>query len=368
MKQKWRPDPGWTGAWELPAVLKHPINERDRGSVVALSRAGFGPSRLADVLSSGRSIGDVSGSMGVEWRAMLGDLRRHRSRAIVPSDAEYPALLRTIAAPPPLLYAKGDELDPNRPHVAIVGARACTHGAARFARRLAASVTAAGFTVVSGLARGIDVAAHKGALEYGPTVAVLGTGLDVCYPREHREVADQISACGTLLTEFPPGIGPRAWHFPARNRIIAGMCVALIAVEAGLGSGALITVGFALDEGRDVYACTTGPDNPAGAGIRAMLLDGAQLIVDEEQAVDVLADAAGISYPDFTPTTKIDPADLLRDEQLRVYEAINEGTTPDQIASVLDMATAQVSAVLAGLELDGFVESVGSGWHRAERG
>jgi DNA processing protein len=351
----------------MSAVLKRPLSEKERGSIVAMSRAGWGPARLAGALSSGDTIGEVTGSFAVEWRAMLSDLRRSEMRAIVPSDDEYPRLLRSIAAPPPLLYGKGDVLGASRPYVAIVGARACTIGAARFARRLGAAVSAAGFTVVSGLARGIDVAAHKGALEFGPTVAVLGTGLDICYPREHRDVAEQIVRRGALLSEFPPGLGPRAWHFPARNRIIAGMSVALIAVEAGMGSGALITVGFALDEGRDVYACTTGPDNPAGAGIRAMLLDGAQLIVDEEQAVEMLADAAGVSYPDFVPTTWLDPTEVLEGEHLQVYESITEGTTPDQIAALLDLPTARVSAVLAALELDGHVESFGSRWERAER-
>jgi len=351
----------------MPSALERPITEKERGKIVALSRTGSGPARLAQTLSSGDKIDELVGSVGVEWRAMLSDLRRNGTRAIVPSDDEYPRLLKSITAPPPLLYAKGDALDDSRPCVAIVGARACTIGAARFARRLGSAVAAAGFTVVSGLARGIDVAAHKGELEFGPTVAVLGTGLDICYPREHRAIAEQIVYQGTLITEFPPGLGPRAWHFPARNRIIAGMSVALIAVEAGMGSGALITVGFALDEGRDVYACTTGPDNPAGSGIRAMLLDGAQLIVDEEQAVEMLADAAGVSYPDFVPTTWLDPTEVLEGEQLQVYEAITEGTTPDQIASLLDIPSRKVSAVLAELELLGHVESSGSGWHRAER-
>ncbi len=351
----------------MPSSLKGAISEKERGSIVAMSRAGWGPSKLASALSTHESVGEVIGSFGVEWRAMLSDLRRNAMRAIFPSDKEYPRLLRSIAAPPPLLYAKGDEVDDSRPFVAIVGARACTTGAARFARRLGAAVSAAGFTVVSGLARGIDVAAHKGALEYGPTVAVLGTGLDICYPREHRDVAEQIVRQGTLLSEFPPGLGPRAWHFPARNRIIAGASVALIAVEAGMGSGALITVGFALDEGRDVYACTTGPDNPAGAGIRAMLLDGAQLIVDEEQAVEMLADASGVSYPQFIPTTWMDPSDVLEGEQLRVYESVTEGSTPDQIGVLLDVPSRRVSAVLADLELMGYVESSATGWHRAER-
>jgi DNA processing protein len=350
----------------MPLVLKQPITDRERGALVALSRAGMGPSRLAATLQSGDPIDELSGSFGVEWRAMLSDLRRSSSRALVPSDDEYPELLRTIDAPPPLLYVSGEPLGGSLPCVGIVGARACTRGAARFAQRLGSAIASAGFTVVSGLARGIDAAAHRGALESGNTIAVLGTGLDVCYPAEHRNLAASITTRGALVTEFPPGLGPRAWHFPARNRIIAGLSRALIVVEAGLGSGALITVGFALDQGREVYACTTGPENPAGAGIRALLLDGASLIVDEEQAVDMLFDLVDASRPAHAPPVQRDPAARLSGEKRLVYEAIVEGSTADDVADLVEMPAGQVASVLAALELEGLVEAVGDRWERAE--
>lgn len=352
----------------MPLVLRQPITDRERGALVALSRAGMGPSRLAATLQNGDPIDELSGSFGLEWRAMLSDLGRLSSRVLVPSDDEYPELLCTIDAPPPLLYVHGEPLEGPLPCVGIVGARACTRGAARFAQRLGSAVASAGFTVVSGLARGIDAAAHRGALENGSTIAVLGTGLDVCYPSEHRDLAASITRQGALVTEFPPGIGPKAWHFPARNRIIAGLSTALIVVEAGLGSGALITVGFALDQGREVYACTTGPENPAGAGIRALLLDGAQLIVDEDQAVDLLFDLVDASRPVGEPPVERDPAARLSGEKRLVYEAIVEGSTADDVADVIEMPTGQVAAVLAALELDGLVASVGDRWELREAG
>lgn len=367
MTRTWVPDPGWTGDWELPAVLTRPITERRRGGIVAMSCGGMGPSRLAAALGRADSVDEAATHFDEGWRRALGHLKRLDARAVVPSDAEYPWRLRTIAAPPPLLYVRGVPLEALEPAVAIVGSRACTSGAKRFARRLGEALAGTGFTVVSGLARGIDGAAHEGALDAGRTIAVLGTGIDVCYPAEHRELAARIAASGALVTEFPPGIGPRAWHFPARNRIISGLCIALVVVEAGAGSGALITAGFALDQGREVFACTVGPENPAGAGVREMIKDSARVIVDADQAVeDLLGVAHSQGYQAAAAGLGGDPDRpvALEGDLGAVYEAVAEGTRVEDVVRATGLGAGRAAAVLIDLELDGHIESDGGGRFR----
>ncbi|MGH2760380.1 MAG: DNA-processing protein DprA, partial [Actinomycetota bacterium] len=363
--RKWVPDPGWTGDWAMPELLRRPLTAAERGGLVALSGAGMGPGQLARALARARRMDHVLGDFLDQSRAALRLLSRQGARAVVPSDDEYPDELGAIDAPPPLLYVRGGRLDELRPAVAIVGARACTAGAARFARRLGSSFAAAGFVVVSGLARGIDAAAHEGALEAGRTVAVLGTGIDVCYPSEHADLASRIAADGALVTEFPPGVGPRAWHFPARNRIISGLSLALVIVEAGTTSGALITAGFALDQGREVFACTTGPENPAGAGVRELLKDGAQLIVDAEQAVEVVTGLAVAQEFTFgRPTPPVERVLALDAELGRIYDAITEECTVDEVAANASLPPARVASGLAELELDGLVAVSSGRWRR----
>jgi DNA processing protein len=364
----WVPDTGWTGDWKLPPVLTQPIDERERGGIVALSCGGMGPRKLASSLAGASAVSDVTGCFGERWRDGLAHLQRLDARSVVPSDEEYPSDLREIAAPPPLLFVRGRPLHSLAPIVAIVGSRACTTGAKRFARQLGGDIAAAGFTVASGLARGIDAAAHEGAVQTGRSIAVLGTGIDVCYPIENRELAERVAATGALVTEFPPGIGPRAWHFPARNRIISGLSFALIVVEAGVGSGALITAGFALDQGRAVFACTVGPENPAGAGIRAMLKDGAQLVVDADQAVeDLIAlarDQGAAVQNNRIKRPHEQRGSNLHGDLAEVFAAVTEGTTVEDVVASTALTTGAAAAALGELELDGLIESSGGRWRR----
>jgi DNA processing protein len=318
------------------------------------------------VLEAASSIEELSGEPPRNWHAATRELARIGVRVLVPSDAEYPRELATIDAAPLLLYVRGGALDRMRPAVAIVGARACTSGAARFAERLGEMFASCGFTVVSGLARGIDGAAHRGAVEAGRTIAVLGTGHGVCYPSEHRNLSERIAERGALVSEFPPAIGPRAWHFPARNRIISGLSAAVVVVEAGAASGALITASFALDHGRHVLACTTGPENPAGAGVRDMLRDGATLVVDAEQAVEVVTDLLseqGFAFGKPLPRPAERAVDLTG-ELRRIYDAITEDCTVDEIVSASLLEPARVASGLAGLELEGLVVTDRGRWRR----
>ena len=216
-------------------------------------------------------------------------------RLVHRTDGDYPDWLRRIHDAPPRLWALGALLPDECPRaVAVVGSRAATPLGLAFARNLAAELAAAGLTVVSGLARGIDTAAHEGALAAGGrTVAVLGSGIDAIYPRENAPLARAITRRGAVVSEFPPGTGPWKQNFPRRNRTIAGWARATIVVEAGEKSGALHTARTALEEGRDVMAVPGHPSLAGCAGTNALLRDGAALVRD---AADVLAEL-GLALP-----------------------------------------------------------------------
>jgi DNA processing protein len=364
----WRPEKGWTGKWNIPPVLERPVTERERGAIVAMSKDGFGPKRLVDAFAEAESVTDAVGRYASRAVGALAELHAVGARAVLPCDDEYPPLLKRIVAPPPLLYVRGEPLEGLQPCVAIVGARACTSGAAQFAHRIGEAIACAGFTVVSGLARGIDSAAHHGAVEGGKTVGVLGTGVDVFYPVHHRELGERITRSGALVSEFPLGVGPREWHFPMRNRVIAGMSFALVAVEAGLRSGALITVAFAVDHDREVFACITGPENPAGEGIRALLKDGARIVIDADDLVDELIELAerqGYVLPGEVRPRRNDRPLELEGVQRAVYEAITEGTTAQDVADLTELEMSRVSTVLSELELAGYVRNEFGRWRRA---
>ena len=204
------------------------------------------------------------------------------------ADRGFPSLLSAIYDPPPRLYLRGSRPELLAgPCVAVVGARSCSSYGAQVARSLARELAAAGVVVVSGLARGIDGEAHRGALEAGGlTVAVLGCGIDRDYPRSHTELARRIAADGLIVSEYPAGIEPAPWRFPARNRIVAGLSLAVVVVEARERSGALITADFALEEGRDVFAVPGEITSSLSAGSNALLKLGAIPLLEAD---DVLA-------------------------------------------------------------------------------
>jgi DNA processing protein len=210
-------------------------------------------------------------------------------RQILLGDAAYPANLREIQAPPGRLYVRGTLTEDDVLAVAIVGARAATPYGVAVAERLAADLAARGVTVVSGLARGIDSAAHRGALRAGGrTIAVLGSGVDVIYPPENRRLAGEIEASGALVSQFEPGTPPLAGYFPARNRVIAGLSLGVVVVEAAERSGSLITAGLAGEVGREVMAVPGPLTSPLSAGAHRLIQDGAALIQGWEDIVGQL--------------------------------------------------------------------------------
>ncbi|HEX9189398.1 MAG TPA: DNA-processing protein DprA, partial [Vicinamibacteria bacterium] len=265
-------------------------------------------------------------------------------------DADYPAWLRTVYAAPPVLWVRGrlDAGEGSRA-VAVVGSRAATPLGLAFARTLARDLAAAGVTVVSGLARGIDTAAHQGALDaHGRTVAALGSGLDRLYPAENAALARAIEARGAVVSEFPLGTGPWKGNFPRRNRVIAGWARATVVVEAGARSGALSTARAALDEGREVMAVPGHPTLPGAEGTNALLRDGAALV---RGADDVLAEL-GLVRP--APAPEARPREGSPDP---VLGALARGVPAgvDEIQSRCGLALPGVLARLAELEIEGAV-------------
>jgi DNA processing protein len=263
--------------------------------------------------------------------------------------AEYPPLLRAIPDPPPTLWLRGEASTELlvRPAVAIVGARACSSYGRSVARSLGRELASAGLVVVSGMARGIDGEAHRGALDVGGiTVAVLGCGIDRDYPAAHRDLAGRIVEKGLIASEYEPGIEPAPWRFPARNRIIAGLCAATVVVEARERSGALITADFALEDGREVMVVPGEITSAVSAGSNALLRLGATPVT---AAADVL-EAYGIERPVEPAVEPEGPAgDLLR-------RLADGAASIDELARAAGVAPGEVAAALIELELAGRVD------------
>jgi DNA processing protein len=262
---------------------------------------------------------------------------------------DLPPLLRAIHDPPARLFLRGnsDAALLAQPAVAIVGARACSPYGAQVARMLGRELAAAGIVIVSGLARGIDGEAHRGALETdGHTVAVLGCGIDRDYPAAHATLAQSICRRSLLVSEYEPGVEPAPWRFPARNRIIAGLCVATIVVEARERSGALITADFALEEGREVFAVPGEITSALSAGANALLRLGATPLTS---AADVL-ESLGIESTAARPAADNPLLDLLP-------------ATADELVRKTGLAVGEVIAALAELDVAGLAAE-GDGIYR----
>jgi DNA processing protein len=263
-------------------------------------------------------------------------------------DRELPELLRQIHDPPRALYLRGAG-DPDllsRPAVAIVGARACSAYGAQVARMLGRELAAAGLVVVSGLARGVDAEAHRGALEAGGvTAAVLGCGIDRDYPAAHAELARRICERGLVVSEYEPGIEPAPWRFPARNRIIAGLTAATVIVEARERSGALITADFALEDGREVFAVPGEITGALARGTNRLLRQGAIPLTATPDVLEVFGVASpGAVAPEVGPAAAT------------VLERLVDGAlTADELARETALAAQDLAGALAELELAGAV-------------
>ncbi|MCS7046891.1 MAG: DNA-processing protein DprA [Gemmataceae bacterium] len=297
--------------------------------------------------------------------AELEACRRHGVRLLFDHHPDYPALLRSTAGRPQLLYVKGTLPKDDVLTVAVVGSRTCTSYGLRVAERLGRELAQAGVTVVSGLARGIDAAAHRGALSAkGRTVAVLANGLAKIYPPEHTDLAEQIiGSGGALVSEANMHLEPMAGMFPARNRIISGLCRGVVVVEAAEKSGALITARHAADQGRDVFAIPGPVDSAASAGTLQLLRHGARLV---RHARDILDDLAGISptnrsadlltgaeaVPTPNPTQ---PPPNLDPVPLTIWDALHEPRHIDELCRLVKVPIAELSGLLTIMELNRWI-------------
>ena len=286
--------------------------------------------------------------------AELAALPRIGAQLLFLGTPDYPALLAHTETAPPVLYARGDVALLERPAVAIVGARNASAAGMRFARALAIDLGAAEQVIVSGLARGIDAAAHAAALSTG-TIAVVAGGADVPYPPDHADLMAQIAEAGLVVAEQPPGVEPQARHFPRRNRIIAGLSAGTIVVEGAAKSGSLITARLAAELGREVMAVPGSPLDPRAGGCNQLIREGATLVRD---AADVLEALSTLSGEPRLPLGMAEPAApaLVAPESARVTVLALLSPTPvpvDDLVRQSALPAAQVASVLLDLELEG---------------
>lgn len=291
-------------------------------------------------------------------RREIDRVRRIGARYLVLGQGLYPALLAEVDDAPPLLTALGDLTLLERPLVAMVGARNASAAACRFARSLAHELGREGQVVVSGLARGIDAAAHEGALETG-TIGVIAGGLDIFYPPENERLQQAVAERGLVLAEMPPGTEPRARHFPYRNRIIAGVSAGTVVVEAAPRSGSLITARLAAEMGREVMAVPGSPLDPRAQGCNGLIRDGATLIQNAADVIEALRPGLGVrSGRDLFDHVEAPLAALSSEPDAAAREAVEEllGPSPapvDELVRLSGLDTGAVQLVLLELDLAG---------------
>ncbi len=292
----------------------------------------------------------------LEWHSKPGN------RIMCSQDPDYPELLRQIPAPPPLLYVHGDTSILGEPQLAMVGSRNPSASGQRTATEFAQHLSAAGLIITSGLALGIDAASHQGALDTGsPTIAVMGTGLDRVYPARNRDLARQIAEQGALISEFPVGTPPLAENFPRRNRIISGLSLGTLVVEAALRSGSLISARNAGEQGREVFAIPGSIHNPLARGCHHLIRQGAKLVETAQDVIDELGILADTCNPPSRPGERDESPGHTREldaEYMQLLDNIGfDNTSIDNLVTRSGLTPAEVSSMLLLLEMSGYIAS-----------
>lgn len=369
-----------------PPLMRSPgsDNDPDLPYWLALNKIkGIGPARFALLLAA-------FGSAQAAWAASLAGLRAagldersasavdRQRRAIIPeaeverlerlhvsalrvTDPDYPRLLHEIPAPPPVLYVRGRLLPRDEVALAVVGTRQVSAYGRHITERLSHDLAAQGVTIVSGLARGVDTVAHTAALEAGGrTIAVQGCGPDLVYPPENARLAARIVERGAVVTEFPPGSQPDAGNFPARNRIISGLSLAVLVTEAPETSGALITARFAAEQGRDIFAVPGNATSRASVGANRLIQDGAKLILAAEDAlVELNVTNAPQQLELREALREVLPEDETEAALITCLRASGDAQHIDDLCRASSLPVARVSGALAMMELKGMVSLVG---------
>lgn len=300
----------------------------------------------------------------------LNEAERAGARPLFAIEAGYPQALAATDAPPPMIYVKGDASLLARPAVAIVGSRMCSAAGVKVSQLFARHIGEAGYVIVSGLARGIDGAAHEAALASG-TAAVLAGGIDVVYPPEHDALQQRIAEQGCLVTEMPPGFRPRGTDFPRRNRIVSGLALGVVVVEAAARSGTLTTARYAGEQGREVFAVPGHALDPRAEGTNRLIQSGATLVIKPEDVIEALRPMTGLSearlmaWADAVePVSRAapGPVDIGEGERAAVLAVLGPAPTEiDAIARATGLASRQVQIALIELDLAGRIERQGHG-------
>jgi DNA processing protein len=328
------------------------------------------PAELEQVEGLHRDVADGLANFA-DWVAVDDELRRTRDAGIeiVPfDDPSYPERLRAIADPPPCLYVKGALRADDEKALAIVGSRSASDYGRRVARDLARGLVSLGFTVVSGMARGIDGMAHESAMQAGGrTIAVLGSGVERAYPPEHEGLYRRISENGAVISELPIGTRPMAFNFPARNRLISGLSLGVVVVEATEKSGSLITAALALEQGREIFAVPGEVGASRSRGAHRLIRQGAKLVesvddIIEEIAPQLVRRTDGVAHP--ARTLPANAADNAR----KIYSLLQENSLQvDQLIEQSGLPPAQVLEILLDLELQGFLRQAPGNVYSAEK-
>lgn len=295
--------------------------------------------------------------------ALAQRLEQRGLQALTFSHPHYPEILKSIDDPPCLLYAIGDTSLLGKPSIAMVGSRRATRYGKEMAFELAQDLAATGAVIVSGMARGIDSCSHRGALAAeGKTIAVLGCGVDVVYPPENQELYDEIAKKGLLISEYLPGAEPLGNHFPARNRIISGLSTAVILVEAGERSGALHTLNFALEQGREVFALPGNINSPNSAGTNRMIRDGAHMLLEFTDVLDELGWSYTPKAPEAAKSSGDHPHPATNPEEKQVLALLESGEfNREELAAQVDCSAQKLNTTLTMLELRGIIKQSSGG-------
>lgn len=278
------------------------------------------------------------------------------------TSADYPASLKNIYDPPIVIYVRGSIVEQDKLSVAMVGSRRASHYGLETAQRIAGDLARRGLTVVSGGARGIDTAAHKGALEAGGrTIAILGCGIDTCYPAENKKLFEAVAGSGAVVSEFPFGAAPEPWRFPPRNRLISGLALGVVVCQCPEASGALITAGYAAEQGKEVFAVPGNIDDDRNRGCHGLIKDGARLV---ESAADVMTEL-GLE-PGEAEQMALPMESLSESEQKIVALLSLEPVQVDEIIGKCDMPAPMVAGALTILEMKGAIRRLpGNAYVRA---
>jgi len=348
----------------LEAAARAPLDSWRKAGLLRPEgvRGIFGPARTGRSPEVEAALDDT----GAWLNRQTGRARELAASFVCLDDPGYPELLRNSPAPPAVLHVRGDSRRLSRTAVAVVGARRATAYGLETARRLGGELARQGVTVVSGGARGIDREAHLGALEAGgATIAVMGAGLDVPYPPENRRLFDRMTERGAVISEFPFGTSPQPYHFPIRNRVIAGLAAGVVVVEGTEGSGSLITAARALDAGRDVMAVPGPVGAPSSAGPNALLREGAALVRGADDVIEALPLWAldAIEAPGAEETMHEDMAPDAGGAEAELLTALDAtaGRTADDLSRRLGMPAGDLLGVLMELELKGRVRQLPGG-------